>query len=113
MADDEKPNAHDMREKLISITQKGKHTLYRIYEGFQHIQDVMVDLSVEEREKLISILKALDEFHTKNHANIIKSKLRKVFWPCPLLPSGSGCYGVRFATALLSSGQALCIPHGC
>ncbi|MBC7867820.1 MAG: winged helix-turn-helix transcriptional regulator [Gloeobacteraceae cyanobacterium ES-bin-316] len=66
----EKPNKDDKRERLISLTAAGKRTLYAIYQGFTGIQDLMADLSAGEREHLYTILKGLDDFHTKNHLEL-------------------------------------------
>lgn len=69
----EKVNPKDRREKLISLTKKGKEILYRIYGEFSGIQDVMADMNIEQRELLIARLKSLDTFHTQNLDMIAKS----------------------------------------
>ncbi|MBC8044357.1 MAG: winged helix-turn-helix transcriptional regulator [Rhizobacter sp.] len=63
----EKINKHDKRERLISLTPKGKKTLQDIYKGFSGVQDVLVDLNAEERERLVHTLKNLDTVHTKQY----------------------------------------------
>lgn len=68
----ERPNPADKREKLISLTPTGRDTLHEIYRRFARIQDLLVDLSREEREALILTLKSLDDFHTKNHDSLVK-----------------------------------------
>nr|MBI1228795.1 winged helix DNA-binding protein [Cytophagales bacterium] len=68
----EKVNTKDKREKLISLTKKGKEVLYRIYSGFSGIQDLMAEMNIEQRELLIGTLKVLDTFHTKNLEMITK-----------------------------------------
>jgi DNA-binding MarR family transcriptional regulator len=62
----EKENKEDKRQKLISLTAKGKDVLTSIYVGFSSIQDVLVDMSIDERNVLITTLKRLDLFHTDN-----------------------------------------------
>jgi DNA-binding MarR family transcriptional regulator len=61
----EKVNEHDRRERLISLTPAGKAVLQQVYSGFASIQDVLADLSQEERQQLVVFLKSLDEFHGK------------------------------------------------
>jgi DNA-binding MarR family transcriptional regulator len=68
----EKVNKEDKRQKLISLTKKGKEKLYKIYVGFSEIQDVMAEMNVEQRELLISTLQTLDAFHTLNVSNLTK-----------------------------------------
>lgn len=62
----DKSNQEDKREKLISLTEKGKQLLYSIYEKFSTIQDVLGELPDRERSILVDYLKNLDSFHTKN-----------------------------------------------
>ncbi|WP_262885524.1 MarR family winged helix-turn-helix transcriptional regulator [Lunatibacter salilacus] len=62
----EKVNKNDKRQKLISLTKKGKELLFKVYVGFSKIQDVMVGLNIEQRELLIHTLQSLDTFHTGN-----------------------------------------------
>lgn len=69
----ERANPADKREKLISLTPTGRDTLGEIYRRFASIQDLLVDLSREEREELILTLKSLDDFHTKNHESLAKA----------------------------------------
>lgn len=61
----EKVNKSDRRERLISLTPQGKKTLGQVLQGFAGIQDVLADLSVEERQQLVAMLKSLDAFHSK------------------------------------------------
>jgi MarR family transcriptional regulator, lower aerobic nicotinate degradation pathway regulator len=63
----EKVNATDRRERLISLTQSGKAVLQQVYLGFAGIQDVLADLDHEERQQLVMFLKSLDDFHGKLH----------------------------------------------
>lgn len=63
----EKINPKDRRERLISITPAGKKVLSSIYQGLAGIQDVLADLSSEERQQLVGLLRSLDGFHTKLH----------------------------------------------
>jgi DNA-binding MarR family transcriptional regulator len=69
----EKVNKDDKRQKLISLTKKGKEKLYNVYVGFSKIQDVMAEMNVEQREILIQTLKVLDSFHTKNVETLSKN----------------------------------------
>lgn len=66
-------NPEDKRQKLVSLTPKGYEILYRIYEGFSNIPDVMAEMNIKQRELLIQTLKNLDSFHTKNVATIASS----------------------------------------
>ncbi len=61
----EKVNENDRRERLISITPAGKAVLLQLFQGFAGIQDVLADLSGEERQQLVIFLKSLDGFHGK------------------------------------------------
>ncbi len=61
----EKVNENDRRERLISLTPAGKTVLQQVYVGFGGIQDVLADLSGEERQQLMVFLKSLDGFHSK------------------------------------------------
>lgn len=69
-------NPEDKRQKLVSLTSKGNEILYRIYQGFSNIPDVMADMNVKQRELLIQTLKNLDSFHTKN-VEVIASGTKK------------------------------------
>ena len=62
----ERINAEDKREKIISLTRKGEKALGVIYEGFASIQELLVDMNTSQRQSFVSILKHLDDFHTKN-----------------------------------------------
>lgn len=62
----EKENEEDKRQKLISLTPKGQKLLQNIYISFSNIQDLLMNMPNNERVNLITILKNLDEFHTKN-----------------------------------------------
>jgi DNA-binding MarR family transcriptional regulator len=62
----EEENPEDKRQKLVSLTEKGKAVLMDIYIGFSKIQDVLVDMPSQERKDLIATLKSLDTFHTQN-----------------------------------------------
>lgn len=68
----EKINEHDRRERLISLTPTGKAVLQQVYRGFASIQDVLADLSQEERQQLVVFLKSLDEFHGKLYEKTIE-----------------------------------------
>ncbi|WP_375448363.1 MarR family winged helix-turn-helix transcriptional regulator [uncultured Fibrella sp.] len=68
----ERPNPADKREKLITLTPVGRDTLHETYRRFAAIQDLLVDLSQQERDELMATLKSLDEFHTTNHSNLIR-----------------------------------------
>lgn len=72
----EKVNEDDKRQKLISLTKKGKETLYNVYVGFSKIQDVMAEMNVEQRELLIQTLKGLDSFHT-THVEVLSNSPKK------------------------------------
>lgn len=61
----EKTNKHDKREKLVSITAKGKRTLYHTYASFAQLPDVLADLHTNQRESLVKTLSHLDKFHKK------------------------------------------------
>jgi DNA-binding MarR family transcriptional regulator len=62
----EKVNKADKREKLLSLSEKGEQVLFSIYEKFSTIQDVLGELPDKERDILVTYLKNLDNFHTKN-----------------------------------------------
>lgn len=66
-------NPEDKRQKLVSLTQKGNEILFRIYDGFSKIPDIMAEMNVKQRELLIQTLKTLDSFHTKNVESIYSS----------------------------------------
>lgn len=66
----ERPNPADGRERLISLTKSGQAKLYAIYKGFVNIQDVLADLDAAQREHLFTILKSLDDFHTRNYGEL-------------------------------------------
>lgn len=68
----ERPNETDKRERLISLTGAGQKMLYNIFVGFSGIQDVMAHLNMAEREHLITVLRSLDDFHTKQHAQLLR-----------------------------------------
>lgn len=68
----EKANDADKRKKLISLTVAGKTLLYTVYQKFATIQDVLVDLSKNERDALIRVAKSLDTFHTQNFISIME-----------------------------------------
>lgn len=61
----EKTNPRDRREKILSLTAKGRTTLQKVYEGLAATEDVLANLGPEERERLVGILKFLDAYHTQ------------------------------------------------
>ncbi len=60
----EKPLKEDKRVKMISLSAKGKKTLYTIYQKFAGIQDVLGKLEDADRIVLLRYLKELDQFHS-------------------------------------------------
>jgi hypothetical protein len=66
----EKENTEDKREKLLTLTEMGQQKIYAVFSEDYHIQDVMADMSIEERGIFITSLDRLNHFHTKiyNHA---------------------------------------------
>ncbi|TAF73376.1 MAG: MarR family transcriptional regulator [Bacteroidetes bacterium] len=69
---EEKVNLADKREKIISITTSGRSLLFNVYQKFSTIQDVLVDLSIQERDVLLQLIKSLETFHTENYIKIVK-----------------------------------------
>lgn len=62
----EKENKEDKRQKLISLTKKGKNLLKEIYFGFSSIQDILADMNKDDRVAIIEFLKRLDSYHSSN-----------------------------------------------
>lgn len=60
----ERHNPADRRERLISLTPKGKKLLAEIYRGFTSIPDLLVDLDQGERKTIVALLGKLDAAHT-------------------------------------------------
>ena len=65
----ERKNPDDKRENLIQLSKKGKKKLTQIYNGFSSVQDILTQITSEEKKELVRILKKLDLVHT--------SKLKK------------------------------------
>lgn len=60
----ERINTQDKRQKIISLSKKGKNVLFEILVKFKKITDVLGDLDKKEREVFLNLLKQLNKFHT-------------------------------------------------
>ncbi len=60
----ERKNPSDKREKLVSLSELGRKTLFAILEEFQTMEDVLGDLDRKEREETVKYLMELDKYHT-------------------------------------------------
>ena len=60
----ERINTQDKRQKIISLSKKGKNVLFEILVKFKNITDVLGDLDKKEREIFLNLLKQLNKFHT-------------------------------------------------
>ncbi len=63
----ERVNQKDKRQKLISLSKYGTETLFKILGKLNTINDVLGDLTKEEREAFLKVLKRLNAFHTALH----------------------------------------------
>jgi len=61
----ERKNPNDKRENLIRLSKKGKEKLKEIYIGFSSVPDILINITQEEKHKLVEILKKLDKAHTE------------------------------------------------
>ena len=61
----ERQNPNDKRENLIRLTNQGKEKLTAIYIGFTTVPDILINITQEEKLKLVEILKKLDKAHTE------------------------------------------------
>lgn len=64
----DRPNPSDKRERLVRLSDKGRELLYKTYEGFNHVQNILVSMSVEEKSQFVSTLKKLDVYHTRHQS---------------------------------------------
>lgn len=55
----------DRRQKLLQLTAKGKKVLQSLKTDFKELPDVLGELELEERKKLVLWLITLDQYHEK------------------------------------------------
>lgn len=75
-------NPNDQRSQIIQLTESGKIQIYQSFDGMNDLSNISTGkLTEEEKYKLATILKKLDDFHYINHnkpkANSIKDFLSK------------------------------------
>jgi DNA-binding MarR family transcriptional regulator len=61
----EKINPDDKRQRMLNLTSKGATCLKTIFTGLASTEDILGNLSKEERTHLVSYLMKLNSFHTK------------------------------------------------
>lgn len=65
----------DKRVKLITLTAKGSKQLLQLFRELDQIEDVLGDLSREERESIVMLLQKLDLYHSDlNNIQTMTSK---------------------------------------
>jgi DNA-binding MarR family transcriptional regulator len=75
-------DVHDKRSKRISITQKGRELLFKVFQDMNHVGKIVTgDLTTEEKFNLNYLLQKLENFHYDIHQNkaiTSKEELRQV-----------------------------------
>jgi len=64
---DEKPNPHDGRSLLVTLTQEGRMLTENCFFHLQKIKSMLTALDFQDLMSLITILEKLDNFHSERH----------------------------------------------
>ncbi len=61
----ENENPADKREKLLILSDKGRHKLFEVFSQPKAIEDVMADMPHEDRITFMRMIDRLNNYHTK------------------------------------------------
>jgi DNA-binding MarR family transcriptional regulator len=70
----EEVNQEDKRQKLVSLSPKGRDLIRSLYQKMAGLPDVLGNLGKEERLEIVRMLFDLNHFHTMNYEKLITHK---------------------------------------